>query len=203
MKKSKRRTSLKYSETFTDSVLSSNLPYPNNQPPDKDYLTNENQFLRLYKSLVEQRDYLLTLLLSLDGIIQSPKYHPESDTLYHSLQVFELAYQESNDPVLWLAALFHDVGKDVDSRLHARIGAELVSEILPYRAVWLIEHHLDLMISPRKTQHRLANTEQLKDLVKLRGWDLGGRSKTAIVRSVDKAFELVLSALSVRGSRYS
>src|SRR5579863_4903288 len=31
------------------------------------------------------------LLLPLENVKQSPKYHPEGDALYHSLQVFELA----------------------------------------------------------------------------------------------------------------
>ena len=31
------------------------------------------------------------LLLPLENVKQSPRYHPEGDVLYHSLQVFELA----------------------------------------------------------------------------------------------------------------
>ena len=57
------------------------------------------------------RDYLLDLLLDLDAIQQNPHYHPEGDALFHSLQVFQLAHQQSDSPVLWAAALFHDVGK--------------------------------------------------------------------------------------------
>jgi UTP:GlnB (protein PII) uridylyltransferase len=144
-------------------------------------------------------EYLLNLLLSLDGITQSPKYHPESDTLFHSLQVFELAYRQSNDPELWLAALFHDVGKSVDSKRHANIGAEMISGFFPHRIVWLVEHHLDLMISSRKTQQRLANTQQLNDLVMLRAWDLGGRSLIANVRTPSEALDLIYSAIAKRG----
>ncbi|WP_246119408.1 HD domain-containing protein [Aliikangiella coralliicola] len=146
--------------------------------------------------IYEQREYLLELLLSLDGIIQSPEYHPESDALYHTLQVFELAYQNSADPELWLAALFHDVGKSVDSKNHAQIGAEMVAGLFPERVVWLIEHHLDLMISPGKTRQRLANTQRLTDLTQLRNWDLAGRSPTAIVRLPDEALDITLSVLS-------
>jgi hypothetical protein len=34
---------------------------------------------------------LLSLLEALDGVAQSPRYHPEGDALFHSLQVFDLA----------------------------------------------------------------------------------------------------------------
>ncbi len=146
-------------------------------------------------SLEEHHEYLLNLLLDLDGVSQSPKYHPESDALYHTLQVFELAYNNSKDPELWLAALFHDVGKSVDSNLHAEIGAEMVNNLLSNRVIWLIEHHLDLIVSPRKTQQLLANTQQMQDLTKLREWDLAGRSTTAWVRSPDEALDRILSAL--------
>lgn len=189
MKKSKRRSSLKQIEfcSYSESLA-------NNA-----YLSNTNRIHELKKSLLDNREYLLGLLTSLDGIVQTAKYHPESDALYHTLQVFEIAYQDSTDPELLLAALFHDVGKSVGSKRHAEIGAEMISDCFPYRIAWLIEHHLDLMISPRKTQQRLANTQQLKDLVKLRAWDLGGRSPTASVRAPSEALDLIYSAVAKRG----
>lgn len=186
MKKSKRRTSLKHEELcfYSESFVN----YSN--------LSNTNQIHALKKSLFENSEYLLGLLTSLDGIVQSPKYHPESDALYHTLQVFEQAYQDSTDPELLLAALFHDVGKSIDSKRHAKIGAEMISDFFPYRVVWLVEHHLDLMVSPRKTQQRLANSLQLKDLVKLRAWDLGGRSPTANVCTPSEALDIIYSLVS-------
>jgi hypothetical protein len=54
---------------------------------------------------------LLHLLLGLDGVRQDPRYHPEGDALFHSLQAFELARRETSDRALWAAALLHDVGK--------------------------------------------------------------------------------------------
>lgn len=156
--------------------------------------TSANHFARF----TSNREYLLNLLLSLDGVVQSAKYHPESDALYHTLQVFELAYKQSNDPQLWLAALFHDVGKAVDSKEHAQIGADMVRDLLPDRVVWLIEHHLDLLISPRQTRQRLANSQQLTDLTQLRAWDLGGRSTTAEVRTPDDALNIITQHLTTK-----
>jgi hypothetical protein len=53
-----------------------------------------------------------TLLLPLENIKQNPKYHPEGDALYHSLQVYQLALHElPYDEEFLLAALLHDVGK--------------------------------------------------------------------------------------------
>ncbi len=194
MKKSKRRLSPKqlefhsYSENQTNSLYSTNT----------NYQSSTKELKKLNNSLLVNRDYLLSLLSSLDGVIQSAKYHPESDALFHSLQVFELAYRESTDPELLLAALFHDVGKSVDSKRHSEIGAEMISELFTYRIVWLIEHHLDLMISSRKTQQRLANTQQLNDLVKLRSWDLGGRSPTAKVRPPSEVLDLIYARFAER-----
>src|SRR6185312_3268891 len=83
-------------------------------------------------------DDLFSLLLSLDGVEQSRRYHPEGDALYHSLQVFDLARRTSDDRVLWAAALFHDVGKAVDGPLHDEVGADLLEGLLCPRAVWLV-----------------------------------------------------------------
>lgn len=143
-----------------------------------------------------EKDYLLNLLLALDGVEQNPKYHPESDALYHTLQVFELALKNSTDPQLWLAALLHDVGKSVDAKTHAQIGADMVKDLVDDRVVWLIEHHLDLLMSPRQTRQRLANTQQLTDLTQLRAWDLGGRKTNALVRSPEDALNVVFSKLN-------
>jgi HD domain-containing protein len=186
LKKSKRRVSLKRIELCSHSENLTTNPF----------FSKTSRIEALKKSLFANREYLLGLLTSLDGIVQSPKYHPESDALFHTLQVFELAYQDSEDPELLLAALFHDVGKSIDSKRHAEIGAEMISDFFPYRVVWLVEHHLDLMISPRKTQQRLANSQQLKDLVKLRAWDLRGRSPTANVCTPSEALDIIYSLVS-------
>src|SRR5689334_8357537 len=119
-------------------------------------------------------DELYDLLLSLDGIRQNPQYHPEGDALFHSLQVFELARRATDDRALWAAALLHDVGKAVSSPDHDQIGADLLDGIVSPRIVWLVRHHLDLLVTPAATKRRLRGTPELVDLQRLRAWDVGG-----------------------------
>lgn len=134
---------------------------------------------------------LPSLLLALDGVSQSPRYHPEGDALFHSLQVFDLARSATDDPDLWAAALFHDVGKAIDGATHDEIGADLLEGLLSDRAVWLVRHHLDLLREPRRTRRRFFGTPELADLERLRRWDLGGRRTSARVLEPEDALHLI------------
>jgi hypothetical protein len=134
-------------------------------------------------------DDLFSLVEALDGIRQSPRYHPEGDALFHSLQVFELARRSTTDRVLWAAALFHDVGKAIDGPLHDEVGADLLEGLLCPRGVWLVRHHLDLLKDARGTRRRYRGTPALHDLELLRRWDLGGRDPGARVISTEGAFD--------------
>ncbi len=136
-------------------------------------------------------DDLLELLLALDGVAQSPKFHPEGCALFHSLQVFDLARQATSDLDLWAAALFHDVGKAVDGASHDEIGADLLEGLVSDRVVWLVRHHLDLLRDPRRTRRRFLGTPELLDLELLRAWDLGGRRPQARVLPAEEAFDLL------------
>lgn len=134
-------------------------------------------------------DDLFSLLSDLNGVQQAPKYHPEGDALFHSLQVFELALRATKDHVLWAAALFHDVGKAEAGADHAEVGADLLDGLLAPRAVWLVRHHLDLLRDARATRRRYQGTAALADLHALRRWDLGGRDPRARVMSLEAAFD--------------
>jgi hypothetical protein len=136
-------------------------------------------------------DDLFSLLVGLDGVEQSRRYHPEGDALFHSLQAFELAQRASSDRVLWAAALFHDVGKAIDGPLHDEVGADLLEGLLCPRVVWLVRHHLDLLKDPRRTRRRYHGTPHLRDLESLRRFDLGGRDPNARVLSPESAFDLL------------
>src|SRR5438132_482725 len=84
------------------------------------------------------------LLLPLENVKQSPKYHPEGDVLYHSLQVFELAREERPyDEEFLLAALLHDVGKGIDPSDHVNAGLDALDGLITDRTRFFIEHHMD------------------------------------------------------------
>src|SRR5947209_11266089 len=83
------------------------------------------------------------LLLPLEEVGQSARYHPEGDVLYHSLQVFELARDERPyDEEFLLAALLHDVGKGIDRADHVAAGLSALEGLLTERTRFLIEHHM-------------------------------------------------------------
>ncbi len=133
-------------------------------------------------------DEILDLLLALDGVRQDPKYHPEGDALFHTLQVFGLALRETRDPILLGAALLHDVGKAEAGSDHDEVGADLLSGLVHPRVVWLVRHHLDLLRNPRRARHRGV---EIGALQQLRRWDLGGRRPGASVMSPDEAVAIV------------
>jgi hypothetical protein len=139
-------------------------------------------------------DELLDLLLALDGVQQDPRWHPERDALFHSLQVFELARRDTPDPELQAAALLHDVGKALGSADHAEVGADLLEGFVAPRVVWLVRHHLDLLHAPAATKRRRRGSSALSDLQRLRRWDVGGRSPNASVLDPEAALAVLLAA---------
>ncbi len=131
-------------------------------------------------------------LAPLEGIKQNPRYHPEGDVLYHSLQVFHLAREaRPYDEEFLLAALLHDVGKAIDPQDHALAGALALRGAVTERTFWLIEHHMDLLISREKTlgaraRRGLDASEYLDDLALLREIDNAGRVPGAAVETLDE-----------------
>jgi hypothetical protein len=136
-------------------------------------------------------------LRPLEGIKQNPRYHPEGDALYHSLQVFELARDaRPYDEEFLLAALLHDVGKAIDPQDHARSGVELLRGTASERTLWLIEHHTTLLeqrergISPR-LRREIENSEHFEDLKLLREIDDAGRVPGHPVGSLEEALAYI------------
>lgn len=133
------------------------------------------------------------LLLPLERVKQSPKYHPEGDALYHSLQVFDLACNElPYDEEFLLAALLHDVGKAIDPHDHVAAGLEALDDFITERTAWLIEHHmhahavLDRSIGAR-AHRRLREIESYDELVMLGQCDRDGRQRGVATSDVDEA----------------
>ena len=132
-------------------------------------------------------------LLPLESVKQDPRWHPEGDALYHSLQVFERARDARPfDEEFLLAALLHDVGKAIDPRDPSPAAIEALRGSLPERTGWLIAHLRDLRErtdrpSSPKIRQALAESEFFDDLVLLNELDQSGRVPGIHVGTVDEA----------------
>jgi hypothetical protein len=135
------------------------------------------------------------LLLPLERVKQSPKWHPEGDALYHSLQVFDLARDElPYDEEFLLAALLHDVGKGIDPADHVAAGLEALNGYITERTHWLIEHHMlghahyEGTLGSR-VRNRLSTNESFEELLLLAKCDRAGRQRGVAAPEVDEAIE--------------
>jgi predicted HD phosphohydrolase/predicted nucleotidyltransferase len=137
------------------------------------------------------------LLEPLEGVKQSPRYHPEGDALYHSLQVFELARQERPyDEEFLLAALLHDVGKAIDPSDHVAAALGALEGAITERTAWLIEHHMDAQAMRAgtlgaKARARIQESEYYDDLMLLYDLDRRGRARGAVVCELEEALEFL------------
>jgi len=164
-------------------------------------LLEENPDLELDQELERLEDHIdrstlfRMLLEPLEGVKQSPKYHPEGDALYHSLQVFELAREERPyDEEFLLAALLHDVGKAIDPADHVTAALDALEGAISERTAWLIAHHMEAQAFRDGTLgHRarvgLQESEWFDDLMLLNDLDCRGRVRGAIACEVDEALE--------------
>ena len=139
----------------------------------------------------------LALLLPLANVKQHPRYHPEGDALYHTLQVFERAKDMTvYDSEFLLAALLHDIGKAIDPLDHVSAGLEALGGNITPRTAWLIEHHM-LAHEHRagtlgaRARTRLEASEHFEDLMALEACDSGGRVPGASVGTVEEALAFV------------
>jgi HD domain-containing protein len=137
------------------------------------------------------------LLAPLENVRQNPKYHPEGDALYHSLQVFELARAAlPYDEEFQLAALLHDVGKAIEPRDSVAAGLAALSGHITERTAWLIEHQphaaalRDGSLGAR-SQRRLMASESFDDLMLLYDCDRRGRASGVAVLDLEEALEHV------------
>lgn len=140
--------------------------------------------------------YLSQLLYDLESVEESLPHHPEENALLHSLQAFELAKNNCDNPALIAGALLHDIGKSQAIPGHAALGADMLRGLLPDYVVWLVEHHMDLLYKPKRTKHALLNNSALQDLKFLRQWDLQARVANARVCSVEFAVNTICLSLA-------
>ncbi len=136
-----------------------------------------------------------SLLLPLENVKQSLKYHPEGDALYHSLQVFDLARNESAyDEEFLAAALLHDVGKAIDPADHVAAALEALEGFISPRTEWLIEHHmlthqLAAGTLGARARRRLQESEHFEDLLLLGECDRAGRTPGVEAPELDEALD--------------
>lgn len=135
------------------------------------------------------------LLAPLEKIRQDPRYHPEGDALYHSLQVFDHARDHAPyDAEFLAAALLHDVGKAIDRAEHERAGAAALRGHVSERTAWLIENHMrsDELGEGRlgaRTKRRLQAHEWFDDLLALGECDRAGRQAGVEAPELDEALD--------------
>lgn len=144
---------------------------------------------------IDRFEVYRVLLQPLEAVKQSPKYHPEGDALFHSLQVFELARLERPyDEEFLLAALLHDVGKAIDPHDHVAAGLEALEGTISERTTWLIAHHMEALLLRNGTlghraRARLEAHEDFDDLMLLREFDLRGRVPGADVPELSEVLD--------------
>jgi hypothetical protein len=137
------------------------------------------------------------LLIPLAQVEQKRNRHPEGDALYHSLQVFELARNESAwDEEFLLAALLHDVGKGIDPLDHVAAGLSALEGFITDRTIWLIENHSDAQRLHEGTlggraRRRLSEHPDYEWLLSLARCDREGRVPGAEVPEIDEALACI------------
>lgn len=126
---------------------------------------------------------LMKLFYQLEGVSSDSTHHPEENILTHSLQAFKLARRESDDKELWIAALFHDIGKIVEPKGHEKESVNLLKDHGYYNAkvFSIIDNHMRMRLyldgSMRKWGkiQTLVNNPWFKETTMLRRYDHMGR----------------------------
>lgn len=167
----------------------------------EEFLEKEYPGIRLEEELQETAEapdpwpLLRMLLLPLEDVKQSPRWHPEGDVLYHSLQVFELARdRRPYDEEFLLAALLHDIGKGMDPSDHVGAALAALDGLITERTRFFIEHHMEAhaylagSLSPRE-RRALEESPDFEDLLLLRELDDAGRVPGAVVGTLDEALD--------------
>jgi hypothetical protein len=129
----------------------------------------------------------------LHDIKLNPRWHPEGDALFHSLQVFERARDtRPYDEEFLLAALLHDIGRAIDPADPIPAALAALAGTLSERTAWLITHlpeALPRMGRPVALRQRLElrQSPYFEDLELLSELDVAGRERGVAVGTVDEA----------------
>jgi len=144
-----------------------------------------------------------SLLLPLENVKENLRFHPESDALYHSLQVFDLARDHlPYDEEFLLAALLHDVGKAIDPADHVASGLEALDGFISERTRWFIAHHMQTHLIREgkigaRARRRLQENDSYDELLLLGECDFEGRKQGVEAPALEEATDYLreLSAM--------
>ena len=142
---------------------------------------------------------LQMLLERLERVSLDRETHPEGDALYHSLQVFELGYEErSFDEEFLLACLLHEVGQGIDRHAPVAAAIDALSPFVTPRTLFLIEHldEASEYLRTGRVSRSLRRSEHFDDLTLLARCDRDGRVPGMPVRSVEEALASIASLQS-------
>jgi HD domain len=148
---------------------------------------------------IDRFELFRMLLSPLEEVKQSPVYHPEGDTLYHSLQVFELARNAvPYDEEFLLAALLHDVGKAIDPADHVSAGVAALEGAITPRTQTLIARHMEAHAFNdgslgHRARERLRELADFDDLMLLADLDNQGRRRGVQVCTIAEALDYIRS----------
>lgn len=118
--------------------------------------------------------------------------HPESDALYHALQVYQLGQQihPYDEEFLW-ACLLHDVGFVVDPRMPREAAGRVlqgrVSERIEFLVVELDYAHA--FLKGTQLPKWLRRNESIDELIDLARCDCDGRIPGVCVPTLDQVLE--------------
>jgi len=122
------------------------------------------------------------------GVKQHEKWHPEGDVFIHSLQTVKWAFRETDDVDLILAALLHDVGKQVNKLGHEQEGCELLKDCTTPKTLFLIENHMRVWYYINGEMKKLSKCKELAEhpwlpeLIQLARFDKKGRNPNVKVK---------------------
>jgi HD domain len=151
--------------------------------------------LQAQAEVVDPYPVFRLLLLPLENVRGSARWHPEGDVLYHSLQVFEQARDRRPYDVEFLqAALLHDVGKGIEPYNHVEAGLQALEDLITARTQWLIANHMHAHDVRNgtiggKLKRELQASPDFEDLMLLNECDDAGRERGAVVGTVDEALD--------------
>jgi predicted HD phosphohydrolase len=125
---------------------------------------------------------LFYLMEQTKHITSNKKYHPEASVLEHLLQCTDIAFKETDDTDLIIAAMVHDVGK-IDGEIdHDKQSAFLIKDYVSAKTFFLVENHMRVKkylngeMKKKSKCDFIINHPLINELVQLCRFDLMARN---------------------------